>query len=310
MGATKAFVCAGRELVAFRGWDNTVRVLDAHCPHLGTNLGHGARVVGDKLECPFHGWRIDGQGRCAHIPYASKIPPGARIRSWPARECNGLVMMYHDAEGRAPDWEPPVLEEYGSPEWTPFRPGPRAVLRTHPQELMENGVDTAHLGFLHRRQVREVSTDSFEVRGPMAIHRAAQSYTHPALRALGISLPPGTLTLHFHGLGLLVVWVGFRLGVEIDLLTVLAFRPIDDEHTDVVTLQSLRAPLGARLNRLALGWTIKQTGAALAEDIGILEHKRYLPAPSLCAGDDLIGRFRRWARQFYGEAPAENASSG
>src|SRR5438105_478916 len=65
MGATKAFVCAGRELVAFRGWDNTVRVLDAYCPHLGTHLGRGARVVGDTLECPFHGWRIDGQGRCA-----------------------------------------------------------------------------------------------------------------------------------------------------------------------------------------------------------------------------------------------------
>ena len=305
MGATRAFVCAGRELVAFRGWDNTVRVLDAHCPHLGTNLGQGARVVGATLECPFHGWRIDGQGRCAHIPYASKIPPGAQLRSWPVRECNGLVMMYYDAEGRAPDWELPVLDEYGSSEWTPFQIGPRAVLRTHPQELMENGVDTAHLGFLHRNQVREVRTDALEVKGPTLVHRASQSYTHPLLRRLGISLPAGPLTLHFHGLGLLVVWVGFRFKVEVDLLTVLAFRPIDAEHTDVVTLQSLRAPLGRRLGRLALDWTIKQTGAALAEDIGILEHKRYLPAPRLCAGDDLIMRFRKWARQFYEEGAAK-----
>src|SRR5205814_7839451 len=131
------------------------------------------------------------------------------------------------------------------------------------QELMENGVDVAHLGFLHRRQVREVLTEALELDGPTLVHRAAQSYTHPLLRTLGISLPAGPLTLRFHGLGLLAVWVGFRFMVEVDLLTVLAFRPIDAEHTDVVTLQSLRAPVGARLGRLALGWTIKQTGAAL-----------------------------------------------
>jgi len=304
MGATKAFVFAGQELVAFRGWDNTVRVLDAYCPHLGTNLSKGGRVVGDTLECPFHGWRIDGHGNCAHIPYASKIPPGARIRSWPAREVNGLVMMYHDAEGKAPTWQPPALAEYGSPEWTPFKIGPRAVIRTHPQELMENGVDTAHLGYLHSRQVGEVRSDALEEKGPLLIHRAQQSFTHPVLRRLGIALPPGSLTLHFHGLGLLVVWVGFRLMVDVDLLTVLAFRPIDAEQTDVVTLQSLRGLGGKRVGRMVRDWAIKQTGAALAEDIGILEHKRYLPKPSLCAGDPLVGRFRRWARQFYSDTAA------
>jgi len=309
MGATKAFVCAGQELVAFRGWDNTVRVLDAHCPHLGTHLGRGGRVVGDTLECPFHGWRIDGQGRCAHIPYANKIPPGAQIRSWPVREANGLVMMYYDAEGKPPQWDLPVLEEYGSPEWTPFEIGPRAIIATHPQELMENGVDTAHLGYLHRRQVREVRTESLEVKGPLLIHRALQSYTHPLLRRLGISLPPGPLTLHFHGLGLLVVWVSFRWVVEVDLMTVLAFRPIDAEHTDVVTLQSLRGVGRNRLGRMLLDWSIKQTGAALAEDIAILEHKRFLPAPSLCQGDPLIMRFRRWAQQFYGAPQAAEADA-
>src|SRR5439155_15923305 len=108
---------------------------------------------------------------------------------------------------------------------------------------------------------------SLEVKGPLLIHRALQSYTHPLLRRLGISLPPGPLTLHFHGLGLLVVWVSFRWVVEVDLMTVLAFRPIDAEHTDVVTLQSLRGVGRNRLGRMLLDWSIKQTGAALAEDI-------------------------------------------
>ena len=32
-------------------------VLDAHCPHLGDNLGGGGRVQGDCIRCPFHGQR-------------------------------------------------------------------------------------------------------------------------------------------------------------------------------------------------------------------------------------------------------------
>ena len=109
-------------------------------------MSYGSRVVGDTLECAFHGWRYNGEGRCAHIPYANKIPTRACIRSLPVREANGLIMAYYDAEGKPPSWEIPVLPEYDSEEWSPCAIGPRGEIRTHPQELMENGVDTAHLG--------------------------------------------------------------------------------------------------------------------------------------------------------------------
>ena len=52
------------------------------------------RVVGNCLECPFHAWRFDGHGQCAAIPYAEKVPPRARLRAWPAREVNGLIMVW------------------------------------------------------------------------------------------------------------------------------------------------------------------------------------------------------------------------
>jgi hypothetical protein len=35
------------------------------------------------------------------------------------------------------------------------------------------------------------------------------------------------------------------------------------------------------------------------QDIPIWEAKRYLARPVLCDGDGEIGKFRRWARQFY-----------
>jgi 3-ketosteroid 9alpha-monooxygenase subunit A len=45
------------DLVAFRGTSGRLTVLDAHCPHMGADLGYGGRVEGDDIVCPFHAWR-------------------------------------------------------------------------------------------------------------------------------------------------------------------------------------------------------------------------------------------------------------
>jgi cholesterol 7-dehydrogenase len=40
---------------------------------MGANLAVGGRVVGDCLECPFHGWQFRGSdGQCTKIPYSEK----------------------------------------------------------------------------------------------------------------------------------------------------------------------------------------------------------------------------------------------
>ena len=59
--------------MVFRSQKGKVHIVDAYCPHLGANMGVGARVFGDCLECPFHGWKFNGEtGICTDIPYASK----------------------------------------------------------------------------------------------------------------------------------------------------------------------------------------------------------------------------------------------
>ena len=72
-----------QELVIFRTEDGDAKVVDAFCPHMGAHLGYGIReqtgkgprIVGDSIECPFHGWRWNGDGQCTHIPYAKNLPP-------------------------------------------------------------------------------------------------------------------------------------------------------------------------------------------------------------------------------------------
>lgn len=60
-------------MAVFRGQDGEDYVVDAYCPHLGANLAVGGRVVGNCIECPFHGWQFRGNdGKCVKIPYAEK----------------------------------------------------------------------------------------------------------------------------------------------------------------------------------------------------------------------------------------------
>lgn len=76
---------AGEQLAAFRTQDGQAHVVDAYCPHLGANLAAGGRVVGDCIECPFHGWQFRGEdGKCTSIPYAEKGEPFPGLQKAPA----------------------------------------------------------------------------------------------------------------------------------------------------------------------------------------------------------------------------------
>src|SRR5262245_37759954 len=165
-----------RDFVLFRTSDGTPHLLDAYCPHLGAHLGYGGRVEGNAIRCPFHGWLWGGQGSCMEVPYARKVPPTAQIRTWPVREVNGLIMIYYHAQAEPPHWQVPELAEYRSPEWTPCRPVHRWKIRSHPQEIAENGIDTAHMPLVHYQQTRAIESEAFEADGPILTHHMFHKY--------------------------------------------------------------------------------------------------------------------------------------
>ena len=88
-------------------------MFDAYCPHLGAHLGRGGKVIGTDLQCPFHAWQFNGDGKCVRVPYANKIPAKAEVKSWPVLERNGrdLRLVPRRGEGaglrrspRSPEW--------------------------------------------------------------------------------------------------------------------------------------------------------------------------------------------------------------
>ena len=94
----------GRRLVAFRTQSGRAVVMDGNCAHLGADLGCG-KVVGESIQCPFHGWRYGPDGLCNHAPVvaftpptSSTAPPFARLQTYPVVERHGYVFFFNGRE--------------------------------------------------------------------------------------------------------------------------------------------------------------------------------------------------------------------
>jgi phenylpropionate dioxygenase-like ring-hydroxylating dioxygenase large terminal subunit len=75
--------------------DGGVTALPARCPHRLVPLAAGT-VVDGRLQCPYHGWQFDAEGRCASIPSLGPDgtpPPRADLRGPAVQERGGWVWL-------------------------------------------------------------------------------------------------------------------------------------------------------------------------------------------------------------------------
>ena len=148
----------GCNLVAFRDGQGNAHVLSDTCVHRGGSLGgawsgpaNSPRIVNGCVVCPYHGWEFGGDGECKNIPsigYGTKVPPRAKVDSYPVEERYGVVFAFL---GDAPEEErPPMFEvhEYGQEGW---KANQVLVLEVpyYYERSIENGLDPAHNEFVH-----------------------------------------------------------------------------------------------------------------------------------------------------------------
>jgi 3-ketosteroid 9alpha-monooxygenase subunit A len=284
----------GQHLVAFRGEDGRACILDAFCPHLGAHLGHGGQVVEGTIRCPFHAWRFGMDGACVEVPYARKIPPGARVRAWPVREINGTVLVHYG--GAEPAFEIPAIPEYGTDAWLEWATTSYHVA-THPREIVDNLADRAHFLAVHRTEIDDFS---FGVEG----HLAWQKVKGRAFLPGGV-VDEFSSTTTYHGPGYLLM----RMDGALQNYMLVAHTPVDEGHLDLrlaVTLKIVGSR--ARTEGYVSGY-MSNLKSGFEDDLRIWEHKTYVDPPALCDGDGPIGRLRRWYRQFY-EASASGEARG
>lgn len=275
-GAVLARRVCGRDVVAFRTASGALGVLDAHCPHLGAHLGHGGRVVGEALRCPFHAlhWGVDG--RCAGADDTDAPGIRASARPWPVREVHRALVVYYSARGDPPWWEIPDLDLAGWSE-------PRSqTLRFpgHVLEVAENGVDRRHFAAVHG--YTGVTEFEVSVDGPVMHSRFGFEKDGIAQRfdtlVYGLGYARTDLTID-------------RLGIHARVI--LLSNQVDAETVDFTVCVSVEGDLP---------W-IDRFLAAIVDDVRkdlpIWAHKRRLERPALVPGDGPIATYRAFARQFY-----------
>ena len=274
----------GQDLVLFRTSTGPA-LLDAFCPHLGAHLGHGGCVEDDTIRCPFHAWRFAADGSCADIPYAKKVPKQAKLRPWTVLERNGAIYAWHCPEGTEPDWEVPVIDEYGSADWTPWRDNCLNGVKTHPREIVENVADSAHFPVVHRTEVQHFENHYVD-------HKATQ-ITHGTARPPQGGVESFQIEATYFGPAF---QISHMSGVLKSVL-LLAHTPIDEKTLDLRFAVSLERS-GPRTEQFAEFYA-ENLRLGFHEDIAIWENKVYRERPRICEGDGPIGRLRTWYRQFY-----------
>jgi len=299
-GEVKTVHYLGQDIVLFRGASGVVAALDKTCPHLGAHLGVG-HVEGDCIRCPFHHWMYDATGKCVDVPYAPKIPPNARVKRWPMIEQDGTIMVWYGPDESEPAWTPPPLEHDG---WTPNR-GIRWELKSHPQEIAENTVDSAHLGPVHHVtscNVRSVEQTGHTMRVLLDMVASGEAIGMPD------EVNDVELDVTLHGLGQVisrthVLTAGLHTRQRIHP------TPIDGERVAIFGINNIKQmPDPGYTHEIdEIFWAAFT--ADFPRDFPIWETKAYLERPLLAGGDGPIGSYRKWARQFYGGSakPIEDA---
>src|SRR6476620_5791215 len=288
------------EMVAWRAQSGQVTVMNAYCEHLGAHLGFGGHVEGEVIQCPFHGWQWNSEGRNVCVPYEPRPNRGRRMRTCRVAESNESIYIFHDVEGREPFFDAPDVfaSFYGGSSAADYYPQQRLyreALELHPQYVLENGDDFAHFKFVHQTPIVPVFT-RHDFAEPVSYvdftitFEGDENQTIDDVRS-GVEAING-------GLGIAVT----KSWGMVDNRTISAITPVDDRTSDVRFMVYIgRKPGDDSARAEAKGREFGQEIIRqFTQDVDIWQHQRYSDPPAL-AGAEQQGftAIRNWAKQFY-----------
>ena len=291
----------GEDVVVYRTQRGVVRAVEPYCPHLGAHLGHGGRIEGEQIVCPFHHFAFDIAGACVRTGYGTR-PPAVRLRQRKVQQVNGAILVWRHAGGAPPTWEVEPQSTDGFP--APFRR--QTTIVGHPQEVVENTVDIGHIGPLHGYRHARMR-QPFTAHGPFFTLAASGERVVPLAGSVEV-----LFDVAVHGLG--HIWATATIP---RLRTAAMFQamatPLDPTRVEIRFSAALRVGssiTNARAQLLLSRLLTSTLGPAfrrdLEQDFPVWEHKAYLDQPRLAKGDGPITPYRRWARQFYSQPAATN----
>jgi len=135
---------ADEAIVFYRTESGEIGALADRCPHRRFPLSRGT-VVGDALQCGYHGFTFAANGSCIRVPGQEKIPGAARVQAFPVVERSGVVWVFPGDVARAD--ENAIPKTPWITDWTTVTG--YAHIRSRAMLLMDNLLDLSHETYLH-----------------------------------------------------------------------------------------------------------------------------------------------------------------
>lgn len=146
-GKTVGVLRMGEKMVLWRDSSGNPVCQADQCPHRGAALSIGC-LMGDTIQCPFHGFEFDQKGTCTYVPAngrAADVPKALQVKTYEAREAHGYIYIWW-GEPRADYPELPWFEDldegFTSSDFVDSWP-------VHYSRAIENQLDVFHLAFVH-----------------------------------------------------------------------------------------------------------------------------------------------------------------
>ena len=140
----------GDPIVLYRTESGSPRALFDRCPHRGMRLSNGGTVIGDAIQCNYHGLQFGPDGRCIKVPSGGAVPQVMRIRAYPLVELWDWIWIWAGDPEKADDSLIPDHRELGLTD-SAFHAYSGLLLEMDANYLYahENLVDATHITFLH-----------------------------------------------------------------------------------------------------------------------------------------------------------------
>jgi phenylpropionate dioxygenase-like ring-hydroxylating dioxygenase large terminal subunit len=134
-------------IVLYRRSNGAIAALEDRCSHRRYPLSRG-KIVGDLLQCGYHGACFDGHGQCVAIPGQEAIPASLNLRAYPVLERDGVIFLWPGDPVEAnpellPDWHINDAADWASVRGLHHMPA-------NYQLVLDNLLDLTHVQFVHR----------------------------------------------------------------------------------------------------------------------------------------------------------------
>ena len=138
----------GESILFYRKENNQAVAINNACPHRYSPL-HLGTLMGDIVECKYHGLRYDGTGRCVHNPHGDgRIPGKMCARAYPLEEVHGMLWIWMGDPALA---DPATIPDFSCHTNSDY-PSVQGMIEMHGnyELITDNLMDLSHVEFLHK----------------------------------------------------------------------------------------------------------------------------------------------------------------